>query len=206
MTRVDFLRHGETEAADALLGRTDAPLAAAGRAVVARQVAGRTWSSIVSSPLARARESAAVAAAATGAAVECDPDWREMDFGEWDGTPRATLAGEAGYAAFYRDPDRNPPPAGEAAAALRARVTSALQRLAARGPGPVLVVAHGGSIRMALAVLLGLPLERLWAVRLGCGARLTVEMGNDPAHGLWGEIVEIVQPAPEPHACPEPGA
>jgi alpha-ribazole phosphatase len=192
---VDFLRHGETDAGDALLGRTDVPLSSAGREAVARQVAGHTWSVIVTSPLQRARETADVVAVEAGQAIDIDPDWREIDFGDWDGQSRRALARDERLGAFYASPDSNPPPNGEAMEQVRGRVTVALERLAARGAGPVLVVAHGGSIRMALSLLLALPVERLWAVRIACATRIRVEMGVDPAHGLWGEVVEIVQPA-----------
>ena len=194
MTAVDFLRHGETDAPEALLGRTDAPLAPSGRDAVARQIQGRAWAAIVASPLARARASAEIAA--DGRMIETDADWREIDFGDWDGRPRREIAGDVLLGAFYADPDANPPPNGEAMRAVRRRVASALERLAARGDGPVLVVAHGGSIRMALSVLLGIPLERLWAIRIACATLIRVELGADPAQGLWGEIVEIVQPPP----------
>ena len=195
MTAVDFLRHGETDAPEALLGRTDAPLAPSGRDAVARQIQGRAWAAIVASPLARARASAEIAA--DGRMIETDADWREIDFGDWDGRPRREIAGDVRLGAFYADPDANPPPNGEAMRAVRRRVASALERLAARGDGPVLVVAHGGSIRMALSVLLGIPLERLWAIRIACATLIRVELGADPAQGLWGEIVEIVQPPAE---------
>ena len=195
MTAVDFLRHGETDAPEALLGRTDAPLAPSGRDAVARQIQGRAWAAIVASPLARARASAEIAA--DGRMIETDADWREIDFGDWDGRPRREIAGDVLLGAFYADPDANPPPNGEAMRAVRRRVASALERLAARGDGPVLVVAHGGAIRMALSVLLGIPLERLWAIRIACATLIRVELGADPAQGLWGEIVEIVQPPAE---------
>lgn len=194
MTTVDFLRHGETEARGALLGRTDAPLAPSGRAAVVRQTQGRAWAAIVASPLARAQASAEIAAG--GRRVETDADWREIDFGDWDGRPQREIAGEARLAAFYADPDANPPPNGEAMGAVRQRVTAALERIARRGEAPVLVVAHGGSIRMALSVLLAIPLERLWAIRIACATLIRVELGADPAQGLWGEVVEIVQPPP----------
>lgn len=197
MTRVDFLRHGETEAGDRLLGRTDAPLSIAGRNAVTGQLAGASWPVIVSSPLARARETAEIAIERSAARFEVDPDWREMDFGDWDGRPKQELGADPRFAAFYRDPETSPPPNGETADAVRARVKSALERIAARDETPVLVVAHGGTIRMALAILLGLPLDRLWAVRIGCGTRVGIEMGVHPEHGLWGEIVEIVQPSAE---------
>lgn len=191
---VDFLRHGETEAGDALLGRTDPPLCSAGREAVTREIRARGWSAIVTSPLLRARETAAIAALHGGQTIEIDPAWREIDFGDWDGQPRQSLTGDARLAAFYASPDANPPPNGESMSEVRARVAAALERIAARGQGPVLVVAHGGTIRMALAVLLDLPLERLWAIRIACLTRIRVGMGVDPAHGLWGEIVEITQP------------
>ncbi len=195
MTRVDFLRHGETDAPDALLGRTDASLAPTAKACIARQIEGRSWSAIVASPLRRAQATAEIAA--NGQAIEMEPDWREIDFGEWDGQRRRDLATDARLATFYASPDTNPPPNGETMQAVRVRVSSALDRLAAREEDPVLVVAHGGTIRMALAVLLGIPLERLWAIRIACATLIRVEMGTDPVHGLWGEIVEIVQPPVE---------
>lgn len=195
MTCVDFLRHGETDAPDALLGRTDAPLAPTAKAYITRQIEGRSWRAIVASPLRRAQATAEIAA--NGQAIEMEPDWREIDFGDWDGQPRRELVKDARLAAFYASPDANPPPNGETMQAVRARVSSALDRLAAREEDPVLVVAHGGTIRMALAVLLGIPLERLWAIRIACATLIRVEMGADPAHGLWGEITEIVQPPAE---------
>lgn len=198
MIAVDFLRHGRTETPGRLLGRTDAPLSAEGRAAVERQVQHRAWSAIVASPLSRARETAAIAARASGAPIEIAPDWREIDFGAWDGEPLAALARDPRFAAFQADAETNSPPGGEPIGDVRARITRALEALATRANGPVLVVAHGGAIRAALSVLLALPFERLWAVRIGCATRITVEMGESATHGLWGEIVEIAQPASIP--------
>ncbi|WP_244534556.1 histidine phosphatase family protein [Hyphomicrobium sp. CS1GBMeth3] len=195
MTAVDFLRHGETDAGGVMLGRTDLPLSDMGRAAVERQIAQRRWVTIVSSPLARARETAAVAAV-SGQVVEIDPAWREIDFGDWDGQRRDSLAQDPLFAAFYANPDEQAPPNGEPMREVRARITEALDRLAKRD-GPVLVVTHGGAIRMALSVLLAIPLERVWAIRIACATRIRVELGAHPSHGLWGEIVEIVQPRTE---------
>jgi broad specificity phosphatase PhoE len=194
MTRVDFLRHGETEAGGVLLGRMDAPLSAAGRTDVAHQLAGASWAVIVTSPLGRAKETAEIATEWSAQNFEIDAAWREMDFGDWDGRAKQELAADERFAAFYRSPEANPPPNGETADELRARVKAALERIAARSESPVLVVAHGGTIRMALAILLGLPLDRLWAIRIACATRVGVEMGIHPEHGLWGEILDIAQP------------
>jgi alpha-ribazole phosphatase len=197
MTRVDFLRHGETEAGDVLLGRSDAPLSAAGQKAVAQQLAGGSWSVIISSPLERAKQTAEIATEWNAQNFEVDPAWREMDFGDWDGRSTGDLAADPRFAAFYKNPEANPPPNGETTDNVRARVKAALERIDSRDESPVLVVAHGGTIRMALSVLLGLPLDRLWAIRIGYATRVAVELGVHPEHGLWGEIVELSQPQGE---------
>jgi alpha-ribazole phosphatase len=196
-TAIDFLRHGRTQAEGHLLGRTDAPLTEVGHKAVAAQVAGRTWGAIVASPLARAQETAALAARASGLAVETDPAWREIDFGEWDGRPLADLANDARFVAFQADPEANAPPHGEPFADVRLRVQAALRELVRKEQKRVLVVAHGGTIRTALSALLAIPLQRLWAIRLSHATRVSVRMGWTDAHGLWGELVEIVQPPEE---------
>jgi len=194
VTSIDFVRHGETGAVDALHGRTDLPLSEAGRVAVRRMTGGLAWTAIVTSPLMRARETAAILAAASRLSPEVDDAWREIDFGEWDGKPRRDLASDPRLAAFYADPDGHPPPGGEPMGDVRARITAALRHLSARQDGRIAVVTHGGAIRMALSILLAIPLARLWAIRIAFATRIRVEMGHDPEHGLWGEIVEIIQP------------
>jgi alpha-ribazole phosphatase len=193
MPAVDFLRHGAIERLGAMPGETDLRLSAEGRAAIARQSAGRTWAAIVASPLRRAQESAMIAAAGGGTAIGTDPAWVEIDLGDWKARSRSELASDPAAAEFYADPEAGTPPNGETVAAARHRVRGALESLAER-QGPLLVVAHAGVIRIALSVLLDLPLERLWSLRINYGTRVGVDMGRDPVHGLWGEIVEIVQP------------
>jgi alpha-ribazole phosphatase len=201
MIVVDFLRHGETESEGALLGRTDPLLSALGRDTLARQIArqsaGRAWEAIVASPLERAKASATIAAGVSGRTIEIDAGWSEIDFGDWDGCALSDLALDPRLAAFYANPDHNPPPNGETMQSVRTRVTSALGRIVSREAGLVLVVAHGGTIRVALSVLLAVPLERLWAIRIACGTVIRVEVGEHPSHGLWGELIGIVQPQSE---------
>ncbi len=85
MTIVDLLRHGETERPDVLAGRTDLALSDAGWRQFERQTANGGWDAIVSSPLKRAREAAERLSTAQGFALDIDPDWQEIDFGDWDG-------------------------------------------------------------------------------------------------------------------------
>ena len=169
MPEIDFLRHGATERPGHLAGRTDIALSEEGWRQFERQTSGRTWSTIVASPLKRARESAERLGWERGIGVEIDPDWREIDLGDWDGKPLKELRADAATAAllakFYLDPATTEPPNGESFTALSARVVRALGRLADYERG-ALVVAHAGSIRTALSLVTSIPMSALWAIRI----------------------------------------
>lgn len=78
----------------------------------------------------------------------------EQDFGEWEGVRHAELP-DLGPLSTH-DLAQARPPGGESFADLCARVQPALTALLAQ-PGPVVVVAHAGTIRAALALALGAP-------------------------------------------------
>jgi alpha-ribazole phosphatase len=107
---------------------------------------------IVTSPLLRAARLAHWLGQALAVPVSADPRWMELNFGAWEGlawndVPRAELDHWAAHL------DRQAPPGGETRAALQQRVRAALDELhgeVASKPGTVLVVTHGGPIRMAL--------------------------------------------------------
>jgi probable phosphoglycerate mutase len=148
-----YLRHGETDwnARNLSQGSVDIPLNPLGLAQArdaAAVLRGRGIRSIVSSPLSRARDTAAIAAGALGLAVEIEPDLREVAFGEQEGQPMGDWY-DGWIAGTYT------PPGAETFAALRARAAAAVNRALEREP-PVLVVAHGALFR-ALRAEMGLP-------------------------------------------------
>lgn len=197
MPDIDFLRHGTTERPTAMNGRTDVGLSPEGWDELRRQVEGRVWTSIVASPLQRASGPANEIATKLGIPIEIDPDWREIDFGDWDGREIAELRADPeaakGLGAFYADPTSLAPPNGESYAALEERVRRAVTNLAQKD-GHVLVIAHAGSIRTALSLVLDLPLAKLWSIRIEYATRVRARIGHDPVHGLWGQMTELAQP------------
>ncbi len=197
MPVIDLLRHGVTERPGDLAGRTDVALSEEGWRQFERQTAGRTWAAVVTSPLRRARDAAERLASARGIRVDIDPDWQEIDLGDWDGRPLAELRADAATAAllakFYRDPTTAEPPNGESFGSLSARVARALGRLADL-ESDALVVAHAGSIRTALSLATSIPLGALWGIRIKPATRVRLHVARDPRHGLWGEIIEVAQP------------
>ena len=123
----------------------------------------------VISSLRRTRETAEAIATAGMAVPEplVEPDFAEQNFGRWQGLKWEEMeaADPAAYAEFWRDPTRNAPPQGESYVTQIARTRAAIERLTAEHPGRnVVSVSHGGTIRAAVAVALGLTPEATMAV------------------------------------------
>lgn len=88
-----------------------------------------------------------------------EPALVEQSFGEWQGLSHNALAafGDERVAAFWQAPATAIPPGGESFADVVARVRPALEQRSAKFRGrDIVAVCHGGSIRAALAVALGL--------------------------------------------------
>ncbi len=151
------------------------------------------------SPLARSREPAERLALERKLALRVDADWSELDFGVWDGRPLAELEADPDIAdrldALYRTPEALAPPEGEDWQVLSDRTARALRRIVDDPTAATaLVVTHAGPMRAAIALACDIPFERLWALKIGHGTRVTLRVETEGGLRLWGEIVEIVQP------------
>ncbi|MHB8718423.1 MAG: histidine phosphatase family protein [Candidatus Dormibacteria bacterium] len=159
-----LLRHGETalNRSGALRGHLDVPLTAHGRTEVnlLGQRVAREWkvTAIHTSPLQRARDTAAAVAAVTGAGVDIRRGWIDIDYGRWAGCPPADFD-DGDFEAFikWRQDPSIPLPGGENPATVRQRAMAELHRLSGGGES-VAVVTHDAVIQIVLCTLLGLPL------------------------------------------------
>jgi broad specificity phosphatase PhoE len=149
-----LIRHGETEwsRSGAHTGRTDLPLTDAGRdnaAAVGRWLAGRRFSLVLSSPLARARETCRLAG--YGDAAQVDPNLCEWDYGDYEGRTTADIRqGNPGWSLWTAGPLH-----GETVAEVGARAEAVLARVAPV-EGDVALFAHGHILRILTARWLGL--------------------------------------------------
>ncbi len=113
----------------------------------------------VVTPLPRARATAAAVFAAGHPATELEVEegLAEQHLGAWQGIPHKALTERLRDKPqpFWPHGAEERPPGGESLADERRRVGPVLERLAARG-GDAVVIAHGGSIRAALAHALDL--------------------------------------------------
>lgn len=162
--RIDLLRHGETVGGARLRGRLDDPLTEEGWRQMKNAVATRgPWDAIVSSPLARCAEFARAFAAECAIPLRLDARLCELDFGAWEGRDSAEIMKTEAEALrrFWADPYRHPPPGGEPLPDFEQRVLAAWNDLRAHGTQRLLVITHGGVIRLILCRLRGLPRSEL---------------------------------------------
>ena len=167
MTNIVLVRHGETvwHAENRYAGRTDVALNDRGRAQaqrLAEWAAAAGLDAVWSSTLTRARETAEMAAAATGRPCRVDERLVELDFGRGEGLTSADMRREfpEALAAFRAEPATHHLPGGEDPRHAVDRALASLEDIAAEHPsGRVLVVAHTTLLRLTLCRLIGVALD-----------------------------------------------
>jgi alpha-ribazole phosphatase len=181
--RLDLLRHGETELGGGLRGSLDDALTEKGwmqmRAAV---VEGGPWDRIVSSPLQRCARFAAELGEQLNLSVHLDKYLQELHFGAWEGQSAAALMETDAEALglFWADPYSFTPPQSEPVSDFSSRVLSAVARLHSTYAGErVLLVSHGGVMRLLLAQARGLPREQLLNVEVAHGALFALTVAAD---------------------------
>jgi ribonuclease H / adenosylcobalamin/alpha-ribazole phosphatase len=180
-TRLVLLRHGQTAASvqNRYSGRGDPELTALGQDQAARAAARLAAptagglapdgiAAVLSSPLRRARQTAAAVADALGVPLEVRDGLIETNFGGWEGL----TFGEAAE----RDPDLHArwlgneqvaPPGGESFAAVGARLAQERAAILAAYPGStVVVVTHVTPIKLLLRDALASGPEILYRLHL----------------------------------------
>lgn len=181
-----IVRHGQTDAnaRGVLLGRSDPGLDATGRtqasAVAAALSPMRPDTRIISSPLRRTRETAAIIA--REGAVEIDERWIELDYGSLEGTPLVDVP-QATWA-HWRSDAEFAPGGGESLRSLGARVSEACADLVDESAErDVIVVTHVSPVKAATAWALGVGDEVTWRMYVAPGSITRI------APRAWGQAL-----------------
>ncbi|HVE91882.1 MAG TPA: histidine phosphatase family protein [Actinomycetota bacterium] len=201
VTRFLIVRHAESEwnALGRWQGWGDPPLSPVGREQAAAAVSRLRGlrGAVAASSLRRARETAEIIAAGLGLRPpEIHDGLREIDVGEWTGRTHAEIARDyPDEMAAWRQGRLTGYPGGEDRESHKARVLSALARIAEDHPDEeVLVVTHGGCLSS---------LERMLDVWPGRGSGNLVGRWFEAASPLRavGERISLLpeptEPAPE---------
>ena len=204
VTRWWWVRHAPvTDHRGRLYGRTDVPADTSERArfdALAQALpAGAVW---LTSDLLRTHQTADAIADA-GHPVpsrDIEPDLDEQDFGAWHGLTWNEVASERGHGLAHKywvAPAHIAPPEGESFVDVIERVAAAVGRRTARHAGTdIVAVAHGGSIRAALALALGLDPERALAFSIDNLSITRIDHVDGPARGGAWRVVAVNLPAP----------
>ena len=164
LRRLILVRHGETAGQSSIryYGVTDVPLSELGRRQVRaarKRIGGEIFQSVWASTLSRSWESANILAPSHP--VDLESDFREIDFGRWEGLTAEEIAESEPelYAEWRSKGSRFEFPEGETRPAFRARIARGLLRLRASGAESALVVVHKGVVRTLLELATGFTLD-----------------------------------------------
>jgi broad specificity phosphatase PhoE len=194
---IDFIRHGEPEGGDILRGRVNPVLTPLGWSQMRTATAlseehelttvTPNWSHVVSSPLSRCRDFAQRTAEKMQLTALIEEQWQEIDYGDWDGMLikdwRVVAADQ--FKAFRDDLSALAPPNGEDYLSFKGRITTAFEALAdLPNASHVLVVTHGGVLRVVLPTVLGMPLNKSFPLHIpfACFSRVTMDVIDGRMH------------------------
>jgi probable phosphomutase (TIGR03848 family) len=165
---VILLRHGRTNsnAEGTLAGRAPVALDDAGQLqakAAGERLAGVPLAAVVTSPLARCRET--LACALPDVPPQVDERLIECGYGEWEGQSLKKLTKDPLWKVVQQHPSAATFPGGEALAAMSTRAVAAVRDWDARitaehGPGALwLACSHGDVIKAIVADALGVHLD-----------------------------------------------
>lgn len=190
MTLLLLARHGQTVWNSELRyqGQLDTPLSPLG-VQQAERLAARLedWkiAAVFSSDLRRCLDTAHAVTRRRDVPVITTPALREASYGEWQGLTYREVRDRYPHLVAQRqaDPVSFAPPQGESLGQVHARVSAFLQQVADEHPREaVLVVTHGGPLRMLVASLLGMPLAAAFRLRMdNCGLSVCESFPRSPS-------------------------
>lgn len=202
-TTIDLLRHGLPEGGEIFRGSTNVPLTEEGwqqmRASTYPFVIDKEceemvgpWDRVVYSPLDRCKVFAQDLSAKVNIPAIEQTDFREIHFGDWEGQLVSDVENhsKALVRQYWQDPVANTPPNGEPMSDFSTRLETAWNKLLEEYAGEhILLVSHGGAIRVLLAQVLNMPLSAVsrFQIPYACLSQVKVYQkdGLDP----WPQLV-----------------
>jgi len=184
LLRLLLVRHGETawNATGRFQGQMDTDLNTAGQrqaVAVAERLASEEIHAIYASDLRRAYDTAVAISARHAVAVQADPRLREINFGAWQGLTYVQMQEQDSerLAAWNADRANRCPPGGESLSQVAKRLSLLLDEVCLQYVDQtVVLVSHGGTVRLVLCLLLGHPLSAYWQFEVDNTAIAEIEL------------------------------
>ena len=194
ITRVELLRHGLPEGDDCFRGHTDFLLTEEGFRQMHEAVSGcHAFDLVMTSPLKRCSDFAYRHAEQHCTPVIEEPDFMEINFGDWDGRTRDEVwqNDQKTLSQFWSEPWNTTPPNGESLEECDSRIQTAWSSLLDEYKGKnILVVTHGGVIKQILRLVLDMPKSEIFLQRINIpyAAKLIITIYHDNQGQLWPEL------------------
>ena len=180
---IDLLRHGETTAGASFVGSTDVSLTKTGWQQMQNAVPGNYgYDAVISSPLKRCSEFAHAFSIQHGIPLVIEENFREMDFGDWEGhsSEKVWEDDQDALLAFWQDPIENSPTNGENIVHFHARVMGAFTKMLKEYESQhVLFVSHVGTIRSILVWLMDASLRNTNRININQGGMSRIRVAYD---------------------------
>ncbi len=168
-TRLHLVRHGEVDEAyhEVFGGQIDMELSPLGHEQarrLAKFLGDRHFDRIYRSPMVRVQQTAKPLLDALGREAEVIDDLREVDFGVWTGHKWHEIQEKFGLDAedWLVHLENGDVAEAEPMVECRSRIRGSLEQMMDEGAGQdVLVLCHGGVIRMLLSLLLDEPFSKM---------------------------------------------
>ena len=170
MTHICLLRHGETQGGARFHGSSDVLLSEHGWSQMQAAVENKNnWNRIISSPLSRCADFAQTLKQRYDIPLQFDTRIKEIHFGIWEGKSAEEIMRNDvdALTRYWQDPTQYTPHDGESLIDFEARILSFWQEIITRYRGEkILLIAHGGVIRLLLCHILQRPLQRILEVEV----------------------------------------
>ncbi len=166
-----LVRHGETElnTKEVYRGRIDVALNETGMkqaALLGEALKDMELEAVYSSPMKRALSTAEAVARPHGLAVQTTFGLMDLDFGYWQGVPRAVVREKypEEFIAWRDRPSTARIPGGEGLSDVRERVMGLVEELGQKHKGNVALVSHRVVHNVLICSLLGLDNTHFWNI------------------------------------------
>lgn len=155
---------------------------------------GCKWNHIITSPLSRCAKFAHALHQRHATPVKQDERIREIHFGDWEGCFPAELAqiDAEPLTRFWNNPVKFPPPKAENLVDFEKRVLSAWHDITAQyADQNILLVTHGGVIRIILCHILQHPVERLLEIEMCLAAMRRIQVEYSQNHRIFRLVTDM---------------
>ncbi len=186
--RLILVRHGQTEWNKQIRfqGIADIPLDDEGMRqaeFLSQRIASWPPDVIYTSPLNRAKSTAQIISRQFDIQPIIVPELIEVNFGIWEGVsiPQLEHDDPEAITRWKADPFFNVPEGGESWPEICERLSRAMNAIISAGHERVIVVAHGGVMRVLIAMILGIDPHKAWNVEASNCGMTGIEIVDDIA-------------------------